>query len=205
MVHKFLMFLAFFFLSHMCTEEAFASKQKQALTKAIDIPEIVVGKETAPITIIEYSSLTCGHCAEFHAQTWPHLKKKYINSGKVKFIFRHFPTDATALKATAILIHVPLPRQLQALNQAFETQASWVETKNFKELGRICGLDAKFCEYITTNSKVLDAIIKKRVMYEEALPIEGTPTFIINGKVYSKYLKLSELEKILNGPASHAK
>ncbi|MBN9343959.1 MAG: hypothetical protein BGO76_08730 [Caedibacter sp. 38-128] len=205
MSRKFFIFLIFCFISHGSTEKALAEKQKQVLVKAEDIPEIVVGKDTAPITIIEYSSLTCGHCAEFHVHTWPQLEKKYIDSGKVKFIFRHFPTDATALKATAILIHVPLPRQPQVLQQTFKTQAQWIETKDFKELCRICGLEEKFCEQLIKNPKVLDAIIKKRVIYEKALPIEGTPTFIINGKVYAKDLKLPELEKILNGPVIHAK
>ncbi|AIL13365.1 hypothetical protein IM40_07440 [Candidatus Paracaedimonas acanthamoebae] len=202
MIRKFFMFLVLCFLSHVSVEAA--PTKKQISVKVEDIPEIVVGKETAPITIIEYSSLTCSHCAEFHVQTWPHLKKKYIDSGKVKFIFRHFPTDATALKATAILIHVPLPRQPQVLQQAFETQAQWVETKDFKALSRICGLEEKFCEHIIKNPKVLDAIIKKRVIYEKALLIDGTPTFIINGKVYARDLKLPELEKILNGSITHA-
>lgn len=205
MSRKFFIFLIFCFISHESTGKALVEKQKQVLVKVEDIPEIVVGKDTAPITIIEYSSLTCGHCAEFHVQTWPQLKKKYIDSGKVKFIFRHFPTDATALKATAILIHVPLPRQPQVLQKTFETQAQWIETKDFKELSRICGLEEKFCEQLIKNPKVLDAIIKKRVIYEKALPIEGTPTFIINGKVYAKDLKLPELEEILNGPTIHAK
>lgn len=205
MIHKFFLFLGLCFFSHMSIAADFEKKQKHILDKAEDIPEIVVGKETAPITIIEYSSLTCGHCAEFHVQTWPHLKKKYIDTGKVKFIFRHFPTDATALRATAILIHVPLPRQHQALQQTFETQAKWIETKDFKELSRLYGLDEKFCEQIIKNPRVLDAIIKKRVIYEKALPIEGTPTFIINGKVYASDLKFLELEKILNGSVAHAK
>lgn len=203
MIRKFFMLLMFCFVSYGFAEAPPA--KKQVLVKAEDIPEIVIGKETAPITIIEYSSLTCTHCAEFHTQTWPHLKKKYIDSGKVKFIFRHFPTDATALKATAILIHVPLPRQPQVLQQTFETQAQWIDTKDFKELSRICGLEEKFCEHIIKNPKVLDAVIKKRMIYEKALPIEGTPTFIINGKVYAKDLKLPEVEKILNGSVPHAK
>ncbi len=205
MVRKFFISFVFFILIPLSASNVIGKQQKKILTKAEEIPELVVGKETAPITIIEYSSLTCSHCAEFHMQAWPLLKKKYIDTGKVKFIFRHFPTDATALKATAILIHVPLPRQPQALNKAFETQAQWLETNNLKEFGRICGLQEKFCESLVRNPRVLDAIIKKRVIYEKALPIEGTPTFIINGKVYAKYLKFSDLEKILNGSHLHAK
>lgn len=202
---KIFMFLVSCFLGFLTGEATETNKQQPIIIKSEDIPEIVIGRETAPITIIEYSSLTCIHCAEFHTQTWPHLKKNYIDSGKVKFIFRHFPTDAIALKATAILIHAPLPRQQHALQKTFESQPQWIETKDFKELARICGLEEKFCQHLIKNPKILDAIIKKRMIYEKTLPIAGTPTFIINGKVYAKELTIAELEKILNGSISHAK
>lgn len=205
MVHKFFIFLLFSCFTSVVAKPTLEKPQKKILMKAEEIPELVMGKEKAPITIIEYSSLTCTHCAEFHVETWPLLKKKYIDTGRVKFIFRHFPTDATALKATAILIHVPLPRQPQALNKAFETQSQWLETQDLKEFTRICGLEEKLGAFLMRNPKVLDAIIKKRVLYEKALAIEGTPTFVINGKVYAKYLTFKELEKIINGSALNGK
>lgn len=205
MTYKIFTFLVCYCLGSITGQSVETKKIQPVITKSEDIPEIVIGKETAPITIIEYSSLTCTHCAEFHTKTWPHLKRNYIDSGKVKFIFRHFPTDAIALKATAILVHVPLPRQQQALQKAFENQIQWIETNDFKELAHICGLEEKFCQHIIRNPKILDAVIKKRMIYEKNLPIEGTPTFIINGKVYAKELTIVELEKILNGSASHAK
>lgn len=207
MMKKFLFLIFFCFIFDLSYGESPITYPKKMLAKQKTIPrevnEIVIGYENAPITMIEYSSLTCKHCADFHINTWPHLQKKYIDTGKVKFIFRHFPTDADALKATAILIHVPLPRQPQAINEAFKKQDQWLDKRDYQALGRLCGLEEKLCKRILQDTETLNAIVELRVAYEKDITIEGTPTFVINGQIYARELTAQDLDIILNGSKSH--
>jgi protein-disulfide isomerase len=147
--------------------------------------DIVIGKADAPITIIDYSSLSCPHCGHFHSQVLPALQKQYIDTGKAKLVYRHFPLNAPALRA-AQLVNCAAPGQRQNfLKVLFDMQPQWAFTEGFiaqlKQIASVGGIDsAEFDSCLadkTGESKIID--VRKRAA-EEA-QVNATPTFFING------------------------
>ena len=110
-----------------------------ASAQSVDIDELlkpgplgdkILGDENAPVTIVEYASMTCGHCANFHTRTWPDLKKDYIDTGKVRFIFREFPLDPVASAAFMLARCAPQDKYFEIIDVMFEQQRSWAFTDN---------------------------------------------------------------------------
>lgn len=147
--------------------------------------DIVIGKENAPITIIDYSSLSCPHCAHFHSNVLPQLKKEYIDTGKAKLVFRHFPLNAPALRA-AQLVDCVAPNQREAfLKVLFDVQAQWAFNEGFldqlKQIAAVGGMDsAEFNSCIADKSGEAAVVETRRRGAEEA-QVNATPTFYING------------------------
>jgi protein-disulfide isomerase len=93
------------------------------------LPDKVLGDENAPVAVVEYASMTCGHCANFHKEAYPHLKSEYIETGKVRFIFREFPLDPVAAAAFMLARCAPEEKYFDIVDLMFEQQRSWAFTK----------------------------------------------------------------------------
>ncbi|MCY4318895.1 MAG: thioredoxin domain-containing protein [Alphaproteobacteria bacterium] len=167
----------------------------------IDREDRILGDENAKVTILEYSSLTCPHCAQFHAEGYRHLKSTYIDTGKVRLVFRDFPLDELALRAAALAECVPPGRYFPFLQLLFEGQSSWARTDQplveLVRLGQLAGLGQDRAAECLQAEPGLEKIIKERLVGQETYQIDSTPSFIIDGRKYPGILTADELDEIL--------
>lgn len=171
----------------LCILGALATGAERAF--AVDLGDPAIGDPSAPVTIIEYSSLTCPHCAAFHAKTLPELKQRYIDTGKVRLVLRDFPLDATALKA-AIVAHCAGPeRQPQFVEVFFAQQQNWARAADpvqaLKQLAKLGGLGEAQIDACLADKELENAILQARLDGEQKYKINSTPSFIIDGKTVS--------------------
>jgi protein-disulfide isomerase len=149
----------------------------------------VMGKDDAPVTIVEYASMTCGHCAAFHVVTLPDLKKKYVDTGKVRFVYRDFPLDKYALQAAQIAECAGNDRYFGVVDLVFQTQPQWTAGKDpIAELTkslRIAGIGEADVKACLANDKIADAVATERQVAAEKLGVNSTPTLFINGERYT--------------------
>jgi len=162
----------------------------------------MIGDPDAKATLVEYFSLTCAHCARFHAETYPKLKEKYIDTGKVKLEFRDFPLDQWALRAAALARCLPAKRYPAMISLLMEKQASWAQVMDpLSELlrnGELAGLDRDSAKACMTNGKLLDGIIAMRLVGSQKYDISSTPSFLLDGEKVDAYT-FEEFDKLLGG------
>jgi len=147
--------------------------------------DVVLGSDKAPVTVIEYASMTCPHCAHFSADTFPELKKRYIDTGKVRFIFREFPLDALAAAGFMLARCAGKDKFLPIVETLFAKQPDWVVQKPIEPLKAIAkqfGFTEESFNQCLANQKVLDDIQAVRDRAAQKLGVNSTPTFFINGK-----------------------
>lgn len=160
---------------------------QEELMKAGPLPDLALGKADAPITIVEYASMTCGHCANFHNKLLPVLKEKYIDTGKVRLVFREFPLDERAALASMMARCAGGDRSLPLISMLFSKQDEWASAKNdfldkiFK-LGQQVGMTKKTFDECRQNEKLIKDIIAVRDRANQSFGVNQTPTFFINGK-----------------------
>ena len=160
--------------------------------------EMALGDEKAPVTIIEYASMTCPHCAAFHATTFPELKKRYIDTGKVRFIFREFPLDQLALAAFLLARCAGPDKYFPMIDTLFQQQREWVTQKPLGPLMAIAkqaGMSETAFNECLQNQKLVDGIedVRQRAM---KLKVESTPSFFINGK-QMRVFSIEDFEKAI--------
>ncbi|MEZ5817277.1 MAG: DsbA family protein [Hyphomicrobiaceae bacterium] len=165
------------------------------LTKARPLPDIVLGKADAPITIYEYASMTCSHCAHFSTTVLPKLKEKYIDTGKVKLVMREFPLDNLAAAASMLIRCAPEDKRHELMSTFFAKQDEWafVQGNPIPGLFKIAseyGFTKESFDKCLTDQKLLDGITATRDHANKALGVRATPSFFINGK------KLERADKI---------
>lgn len=161
-----------------------------ARAQAIDVPaalaDRVLGNPDAPVTIIDYSSLTCPHCADFHNTTLPQIKKEYLDTGKAKLIFRDFPFDQWALKASALARCAPKERYYPLLDVLFKQQNVWSRAadpaKALKQIGALAGVPEATVDACWASKELTDGILQIQIDGSVKDKVEATPTFVINGK-----------------------
>ena len=163
---------------------------------------IISGKKDAKIIIIAYESLTCSHCADFHIDIYPQLKKDYLDTGLAKIEFRHFPLDIAALNAAKIA-QCKSDQSLEILENLYSNQQKWVKgntiediNKNLKEYLNIAGFKIDF-EKCINNKKIEDFILNDRIEGTKNFKVNATPTIIINNKKFDKSLNYKNLKKAL--------
>jgi protein-disulfide isomerase len=170
------------------------------------LQEMVLGKADAPITIIEYASLTCPHCARFHAETLPQLKAEFIDTGKARLIFRDFPLDQLAF-AGAVLARCGGPdRYYTFLNVLFAQQGQWATSSDPKgaltQIGRLGGVPSDQFEACLADKALADQILNSRLEGNQKHNVSSTPSFVIGGKTYAGNLTIAELREHLGAPAA---
>lgn len=156
---------------------------------AAEPQEQILGDPNAPVTIIEYASLTCPHCAYFHTEVLPELKERYIATGKVRLIYRDFPLDQMALAAAA-LAHCSGPdRYFSMLDVLFETQSKWAQAKDpiaaLKRLGKLGGLSEQQIDACLADEELTNGILQTRLDGQNEFDVSSTPTFVIDGETYA--------------------
>jgi protein-disulfide isomerase len=165
------------------------------------LPDIALGKADAPVTIIEYASMTCSHCAAFYAQTFPELKSKYIDTGKVRFILREFPLDPLAT-AGFMLARCSGPDKRNAMvDLLFAQQKNWAFTeKPIEALANIVkqtGMTQEAFEACLKDQALYEKVNDVRNRASEKFSINATPTFFINGRKQSGEIMPDQLDKLL--------
>ena len=163
---------------------------------------IISGSQDAKITIIAYESLTCSHCASFHADVYPQLKKEYIDTGIVKIEFRHFPLDVAAFNAAKIA-QCKFDQSLEILETLYSKQQAWVKgstieevNKNLKEFIKKEGFNIDF-EKCIQNKEIEDFVLNDRIEGAKNFKVNATPTIIINNEKFEKSLNYKNLKKTL--------
>ena len=164
------------------------------------INQIYEGNIDAKVTIITYESLTCGHCADFHKNIYPDLKKEFIDTGLVKIEFRHFPLDMAALNASKIA-QCKNDGKSDLLHFLFLNQKKWVKgetvedvNKNLKKLLKDENIDVDFDKCVS-NKSIEDYILNGRIEAVKKFKLNATPTIIINNEKFDKTLNFKNLKK----------
>ena len=167
-----------------------------------EIKRIISGNENAKITIIAYESLTCSHCANFHKDIYPQLKKDYIDTGLAKIEFRHFPLDMAALNASKVS-QCKESQSLEILESLYSNQQAWIKGKSIEEVNSNLkkfiekkGFKLNF-EKCINNKQIEDFILNDRIEAAKDFKINSTPTIIINNKKFEKTLNYKNLKKAL--------
>jgi len=158
------------------------------LMKTVDgLSDVALGPADAKVVVVEYASLTCGHCAHFHDAGFPEFKKKYIDTGKVRFILREFPLDNLAA-AAAMLVRCAGPDKHYAfVDLLFDKQGDWAfgsgnPVPRLFEIAKQTGFTQEAFDKCLTDQKLLDEIIAQRSRASDQFGVSATPTFFVNGK-----------------------
>ena len=167
-----------------------------------EIKRIVIGNKNAKISIIAYESLTCSHCANFHIDVLPNLKKEYIDTGLAKIEFRHFPLDVAAFNASKIA-QCKNDGESNILNSLYLNQSKWVKGKTIEEVNESLkrflvseGIKVDF-DKCTTDKSIEDFVLNDRIEGVKKFNVNATPTIIINDKKFEKSLNYKNLKKSL--------
>jgi protein-disulfide isomerase len=167
------------------------------------LKDIVMGKADAPVTIVEYASMTCPHCAHFATTTLPTIKEKYIDTGKAKLILREFPFDPRAAAAFMLARCAPEERYYPLVEVLFKQQEQWAGAANAEEpllqISKLAGFTQESFKACLTNQKLLDDVNAVRERGANEFGVNATPTFFINGARYSGALSVDEMSAIIDG------
>ena len=188
--------------------------------RADEVPQIapddrVQGKADAPITVFEFFSLTCPHCADFEANTLPEIKKNWIDTGKVKWVYRDYPLDRNALKAAMVARCAPPDRYPGFVEILFAQQANWGimddPTPALKRIALLGGINAEQFDKCISDDALSKSIVAAEYDAQKKYGVDSTPTFFVNGKKavgempYDQFAKLLEGEGgVSAGPSSPA-
>ena len=165
--------------------------------------DIIIGDTKAPMTIVEYSSLSCNHCAHFHQEVLPKLTEEFIAPGKVKLVVRHFPLNPPALKAAVLVECAGQNGQKREIfmKTLFEMQSKWAFDegfeKNLKQIAAVGGIDSAVFDSCMADKSIEDAILLSRQEGETVLKVNGTPAFYINGVLYAGERTIDGFRKAL--------
>ncbi|CAD5289146.1 Disulfide bond formation protein DsbA [Bosea sp. 62] len=175
----------------------------QAPTALLDpgpLPEKVFGAAEAPVTVIEYASLTCHHCMNFHMKTWPEFKGKYVDSGKVRFIIREFPLDPLAMAGFMLARCAGEDKWYPVVDMLYRTQESWAHSDNpldgLTQAMRQTGMGKDGVEACLKREDIYQGI-KQVSERGKGFGVESTPTFFVNGKKEVGALSLEQFDAIL--------
>jgi protein-disulfide isomerase len=180
------------------------SADTAALMQAGPLGDVWLGPADAKCTIIEYASLTCSHCAHFHSVTWPVLKERYIDTGKVRFTLREFPLDPRATAGFMLARCDGNDKYTAITDLLFDQQAAWAFVKPpespidaLETLLRQAGFTKDKIEACLKDQKIYSAINAVKTRGLDVLKVESTPTFFINGQKFSGAMTIEDIEKVI--------
>jgi protein-disulfide isomerase len=166
----------------------------------------ILGNPDAPITIVEYASLTCPHCAHFTNDVLPELKKKWVDTGKAKLVLRDYPLDEPALRAAMIARCAPPDRYYAFVDTFFGSQEKWVTARDYRDalarLVKLGGMSREEFDNCLKNTTLENKIVEGRLIASKELDVNSTPTFFINGTKFTGAPTVEEFDKALSGLAA---
>jgi protein-disulfide isomerase len=170
------------------------------VAKPVSLPDMALGAADAKVTIIEYAAATCPHCAAFNREVFPRIKAEYIDTGKVRYVFREFPLnikDAACSMLARSIARDDAGKYFAVVDVMFRQQNAIMEktTDTLKLIGRQAGLSAQAVEDCLKDEALLDKIKADRKYAEDVLKVDGTPTFFINGDMIVGEAAFEEFDK----------
>ena len=163
--------------------------------------DVALGPDNAKVNIVEYASLTCSHCAAFHKETWPELKKRYLDTGKVRFTLREFPLDPLATAGFMLARCDGNAKYYPISDLLFEQQRNWAFTEKpldaLRALMRQAGFSQEKFDACLRDQKLYDAVNAVKNRGVEQFKVDSTPTFFINGQRHAGNMSIDELEKVI--------
>jgi protein-disulfide isomerase len=174
----------------------------EALMNQPELPDLAMGNADAKVTIVEYASMTCGHCKQFHTNVLPDLKTKYVDTGKVRLVFREFPLDPRAFAASMLARCAGGDKTLPLIGALFEKQADWAHVKEnptpkLFEIAKQAGFTQESFDKCLTDQALLDKLTAIRTRAAETFGVSATPTFYVNGKKLTDPPTLEGFDKTL--------
>jgi protein-disulfide isomerase len=159
----------------------------EELMKPGALPDLSLGPVDAKVTVVEYASMTCGHCAHFTKDVWPEFKKKYVDTNKVRYVFREFPLDNLAAAASMLARCTGGDKTFPLIEILFEKQGDWAfgegnPTPKLFEFAKQAGFTQESFDKCLTDQKLLDNIAAGRKRASDVFGVSATPTFFVNGK-----------------------
>ncbi|MEW6148479.1 MAG: DsbA family protein [Bradyrhizobium sp.] len=174
------------------------------VAKPVSLPDMALGPNDAAVTITEYASMTCPHCATFNEQVFPKIKKEYIDTGKVRYIFREFPLDIKAAAGSMLsrcIANGDAPKYFAVTDMLFRQQNDWVmknTTETLTRIGKQAGLTQQQVEACLKDQALLDKIAADQKYASDVLKVDSTPTFFINGEKIKGETSFEEFAKKIN-------
>ena len=174
------------------------------VAKPQSLPDMALGPADAAVTITEYASMTCPHCASFNATVFPKLKAEYIDTGKVRYIFREFPLDIKAAAGsmlTRCIANGDAQKYFAVTDMLFRSQNDWVvknTTETLTRIGKQAGLSQQQVEACLKDQALLDKIAADQKYASDILRVDSTPTFFINGEKIKGESSIEEFQKRIN-------
>jgi protein-disulfide isomerase len=171
------------------------------VAKPVSLPDMALGPANAPVTITEFASMTCPHCAAFNENVFPKIKSEYIDTGKIRYVFREFPLDIKAAAGSMLarcIAKSDSGKYFAVIDMLFKQQNDWV-TKNTTEtlirIGKQAGLSQQAVENCLKDQALLDKIAADQKYASEVLKVDSTPTFFINGEKIKGETSFAEFDK----------
>ena len=171
------------------------------VAKPVSLPDMALGPADAPVTVTEFASMTCPHCAAFNAVVFPKIKSEYIDSGKIRYVFREFPLDVKAAAGAMLarcIAKDDAPKYFAVVDLLFRQQNDWV-TKNTTEtltrIGKQAGLSQQAVEDCLKDQALLEKITADQKYAGEVLKVDSTPTFFVNGEKIKGETSFEEFDK----------
>jgi protein-disulfide isomerase len=174
------------------------------VAKPVSLPDMALGPADAAVTITEYASMTCPHCAAFNADVFPKIKSEYIDTGKIRYVFREFPLDIKAAAGSVLsrcIAKDDANKYFAVTDLLFKTQADWVmknTTESLIRIGKQAGLTQEQIEACLRDQSLLDKLAADQKYAAEVLKVDSTPTFFIHGEKIKGETSIEEFEKRIN-------
>ena len=166
------------------------------------LPDISIGKDDAKVTIVEYMSMTCPHCARFHNDVFEGIKAKYVETGKVKFVLREFPLDSRATAAIMLARCAPKEQYFPMVSALFKSQITWATAEDGRaallQMSKLAGFTQESFEACLTNQKLLDEVVATREKASKEYGVDSTPTFFVNGGRYTGEMTVEQMSAIID-------
>jgi protein-disulfide isomerase len=196
------------FLDSVPAQELDAATMAAKLLSNPQLGERSMGTRDAPVVMIEYASATCPHCAEFHNKTWPLIRQKYVDTGKVRFVFREFPLDDLAYGAFILARCAPAHRYFPTIELLFKQQDIWMGSSARSKLLTIMqsvGMSKAEFDQCLNREDLGKAIIAVAKQARDEFGVNATPTFFINGQAVHGAHEFAEFQKVIDGELAKTK
>ena len=183
--------------------EALAQSASE-VAKPVSLPDMALGPQDAKVTITEYASMTCPHCAAFNADVFPKIKSEFIDTGKVRYVFREFPLDIKAAAGSMLsrcIANGDAGKYFAVTDLLFRSQSDWVmknTTESLARIGKQAGLSQQQVETCLNDKAQLDKLVADQKYATEVLKVDSTPTFFINGEKIKGETSFEEFQKRIN-------